>query len=165
MLNYQILNWKKLKAAVENNTVTTLGISLKMFNGNDLPHKLLLTTRQTTKLRNDFSNNISTDLKLFKTQISKIIQSGGFLGRLLGPLPNTELPLIKNVIKPFAKSVLIPLGLAAAALSADAGIHKKILGSGNTTLIISNEEMNDIIKVVQALENSNILLKGVTKTI
>ena len=77
----------------------------------------------------------------------------------------TELPLIKNVIKPLAKSVLIPLGLTAAASTADAGIHKKILGSGNTTLIISNEEMNDIIKIVQALEDSNILLKGVTKTI
>ena len=65
------------------------------------------------------------------------------------------------------KSVLIRLGLtaAAAAAVADAGIHKKILGSGNTTLIISNEEMNDIIKIVQALEDSNILLKGVTKTI
>ena len=136
-----------------------------MFNGNDLPHKLLLTTRQTTKLRNDFSNNISTDLKLFKTQISKIIQSGGFLGRLLGPLLKTGLPLIKNVIKPLTKSVLIPLGLTAAASAGDAGIHKKILGSGNTTLIISNEEMNDIIKIVQALEDSNILLKGVTKTI
>ena len=65
------------------------------------------------------------------------------------------------------KSVLIPLGLTAAAVAAaaDAGIHKKILGSGNTTLIISNEEMNDIIKIIQALEDSNILLKSVTKTI
>ena len=69
------------------------------------------------------------------------------------------------MIKPLAKSVLIPLGLTAAASAADAGIHKKILGSGNATLIISKEEMNDIIKIVQALENSNILLKGVTKTI
>ena len=69
------------------------------------------------------------------------------------------------MIKPLAKSVLISLGLTAAASAADAGIHKKILGSGNTTLIISNEEMNDIMKIVQALEDSNILLKGVTKTI
>ena len=74
------------------------------------------------------------------------------------------LQLIKNVITPLAKSVLIPLGLTVAASAADAVIHKKILGSGNTTLIISNEEMNDIIKIVQALEDSNILLKGVTKT-
>ena len=75
------------------------------------------------------------------------------------------LPLIKNVIKPLAKSVLIPLGLTAVASAADAGIHKKTLGSANTTLIIPNEEMNDIIKIAQALEDSNILLKGVTKTI
>ena len=108
---------------------------------------------------------MSTDLKLSKAQINKIIQSGGFLGRLLGPLLKTGLPLIKNVIKPLAKSVLIPLGLTAAASAADAGIHEKILGSGNTTLIISNEEMNDIMKIVQVLEDSNILLKGVTETI
>ena len=155
---------KKLKNAVKNKTGTTLRISLKMFNGNDLPHELLLTTRQKTKLRNAFNNNMSADLKLSKTQISKIIQSGGFLGRLLGPLLKTGLPLIKNVIKPLAKSVLIPLGLTAAASAADAGIHKKI-GSWNTTLIISNREMNDIIEIVQALEDSNILLKGVSKAI
>ena len=74
MLNYQILNWKKLKTAAKNKTRTTLRISFKMFNGNDLPHELLLTTRQKTKLRNAFNNNMSTDLKLFKAQISKIIQ-------------------------------------------------------------------------------------------
>ena len=104
---------------------------------------------------------MSTDLKLSKAQINKIIQSGGLLCKLLGRLLKTGLPLIKNVIKPLAESVLILLGLTAAA---DAGIHKKILGSGNTALIISNEEMNDM-KIVQALEDSNILLKGVTKTI
>ena len=85
-------------------------MSLKMFNVDDLPHELLLTTRQKTKLRNSFNNNMSTDLKLSKAQISKVIQSGGFLGRLLGPLLKTGLPLIKNVIKPLTKSVLIPLG-------------------------------------------------------
>ena len=156
---------KKLKDAVKNNTGTTLRISLKMFNGNNLPHELLLTTRQKTKIRNAFNNDMSTDLKLSKAQINKITQSGGFLSKLLDPLLKTGLPLIKNVIKPLAKSVLIPLGLTAAASAADAGIHKKILGSGNTTLIISNEEMNDIMKIVQALEDSDILLKGVTKTI
>ena len=87
-------------------------------------------------------------------------QSGGFLGRLLGPLLKTGLPLITNVIKPLAKSVLIPLGLTAAAWAADAGIHKKMLGSGNTTtLTISNDEMNDIIKMVESLEYSGLLLK------
>ena len=156
---------KKLKDAVKDNTGTTLRIDLKMFNGNDLPHELLLTTRQKTELRNAFNNNMSADLKLSKTQISKIIQSGVFLSKLLGPLSKTVLPLIKNVIKPLAENVLIPLGLTAAASAADAGIHKKILGSRTTTLIISNEEINDIMKIVQALEDSNILLKGVTKTI
>ena len=139
---------KKLKNAFKNKTGTTLRISLKMFNGNNLPNELLLTTRQKTKVRNAINNNASTDLKLSKAQISKIIQSGGFLGRLLGPLLKTGLPLVivnENVIKPLAKSVLIPLGLTAAASAADPGIHKKILGSGNTTLIISNEEMNDIM--------------------
>ena len=100
-----------------------------------------------------------------KTQLSKMIQSGGFLGRLLGPLLKTGLPLIKNVIKPLAKSVLIPLGLTAAASAADAGIHKKILGSATTTLIISNDEMEDIIKIVKSLEDSGLLLKGVSETI
>ena len=104
-----------------------------------------------------------------------MIQAGGFLGRLLGPLLKTGLPLIKNVIKPLAKSVLIPLGLTAAASAADAGIHKKILGSGhnrpsssashNTTLIISNDEIEDIIKIVKSLEDSGLLLKGVTETV
>ena len=155
---------KNLKDAVKNNTGITLRISLKMFNEND-SHELLLTTRQKTKIRNAFNNNKSTDLKLSKAQINKIIQTGVFLGRLLGPLLKTGLPIIKNVIIPLTKSLLIPLGLTAAASAADAGIHKKILGSGNTTLIISNEEMNDVIKIVQALEDSNILLKGVTKTI
>ena len=93
------------------------------------PHKLLLTNRQVENLRKAFANKSSTDIKLSKTQLSKMIQSGGFLGRLLGPLLKTGLPLIKNVIKPLAKSVLIPLGLTAAASAANAGIRKKILGS------------------------------------
>ena len=116
---------KKLKDAVSNNTGTTLRISLKMFNGDNLPHELLLTTRQKTKIRNAFNNNTSTDIKRSEAQINKIIQFGGFLGQLLGPLLKTGLPLIKNVIKPLAKSVLIPLGLKAAASAADAGIQKK----------------------------------------
>ena len=103
-----------------------------------------------------------------------MIQSGGFLGKLLGPLLKTGLPLIKNVITPLAKSVLIPLGLTAAA-AADAGIHKKISGSGrrnssssashNTTLIISNKDMDDLIKIVKSLEDSGLLLKGVTESV
>ena len=92
-----------------------------------------------------------------------MIQSGGFLGRLLGPLLKTGLPLIKNVIKPLAKSVLIPLGLTAATSAADAGIHKKILGSGNVTTIISNDEIDDIIKIKKSLEDSDLLVKELLK--
>ena len=104
-----------------------------------------------------------------------MIQSGGFLGRLLDPLLKTGLPLIRNVIKPLAKSVLIPLGLTAAASPEDAGIHKKILESGknpsdsashnNTILIISNDEMKYIMRIVKSLEDSDLLLKGVSETI
>ena len=102
-----------------------------------------------------------------------MIQSGGFLSRLLGLLLKTGISLIKDVIKPLAKSLLIPLGLTAAALAADAGIHKKILGSGtpssshnnNTVLIISNDEIEDIIKIIKSLEDSGLLLEGITKTV
>ena len=152
---------KKLETAVKNKTGTTLRISLKMLNGNNLPHELLLTTRQKTKLRNAFNNNMSTDLKLSKVQISKIIQSGGLLGSVLSKLAGS----LMKVAVPLAKNILAPLGITAAASAIDAGIQKKIHGSGTTTLIISNEEMNDIMKIVQALEDSNILLKGVTEII
>ena len=149
---------KKLKDAVKDNTGTTLRINFKMFDGNDLPHELLLTTRQKTKLRNAFNNNTSADIKLSKTQIAKIIQSGGFLGSLLSKLAG---PLMKIAV-PLAKNVLAPLGIIAAASALDAEIQKKS-GFGTTTSIISNEKMNEIMKIVQALEDSNILLKGVNK--
>ena len=92
-------------------------------------------------------------------------QSRGFHGRLPGPLLETELPLMKNVTKPLAKSVLIPLGLIAALSAADAEIDKNILGSGYTTLIVSNNEMENISKIVKSLEDSDLLLKGVSETI
>ena len=92
-------------------------------DGTNFPHKLLLTNKQVLNLCK--AEKSSNDITLPKTQISKIIQSGGFLGGLVGPLLKAGLPLIKNVIKPLAKSVLIPLGLTAAASAADAGIHKK----------------------------------------
>ena len=152
MTQYNSLNVKlsnsqlsKLKSAIKNETDVFLRLSSNMVgNSNDntnFPHELLLTNRA-------FANHLSTDIKLSKTQLSKMIQSGGFLGKLLGPLLKTGLPLMKSVIKPLAKSVLIPLGLTASASAADAGIHKKILGSGhnNMTLIISNNEMDDILK-------------------
>ena len=100
----------------------------------------------------------------------KIGQLGEFLGRLLGPLLKTGLPLMKNVLKPLAKSVLIRLGLTAASSATDAATHKKMFGSGahpsalakQTTLIILNEEMNDIMKRVKSLEESGLLIKAVS---
>ena len=166
MVEYSKVNVKlsdtqlqKLKTAVKDNTGATLQMNLKMLNRNDLLHELLLTERQKAKLRNN--NNMSTDIKISKAQITKIIQSGGFLGSLLRKLAG---PLTKVAV-PLAKNILAPLGVTAAASAIDAGIQKKIHGSGTTTLIISNKEMNDIIKIIQSLEDSNILLKGVTNTI
>ena len=114
---------KKLKTAVKDKTGATLGITLKILNGNDMPHELLLTTRQKTKLRNAFNNIMSTDLKLSKAQISKIIQSAGFLGSLLSKLAG---PLMKVAI-PLAKKILTLLGITAASSAIDAGFLKKCM--------------------------------------
>ena len=134
MTQYNSLNVKlpnsqlnKLKSAIKNESEVVLRLSSNMIGNNEtnLPQELLLTNRQVSSLRKSFTNNSPADIKLSKTQLSKMIQSRGFLSRLLGPLVKTGLPLIKSVIKPLAKSVLIPLGLTAAASAADAGIHKK----------------------------------------
>ena len=135
-------------------------------NKTKIPRKLLLTNIQISNFCKAFANHSSPDIKLSKTQLPRMIHSGRLLGRLLGPLPKAGLPLISNVIKPLAKSVLIPLGLSAAASAADAVIHKKILGLENTTLlIISNGEIEDIIKIVKSLGDSGLLSKGVTETV
>ena len=160
----------KLKSAIKNETDVVIRLSPNMTgDSNDkinFPHELLLTGRQVSSTHKAFSNNSSVDIKFSKTQLSKIIQSGGFLHKLLGPLLKTGLLLIKNVITPLAKSALIPLGLTAAALAADVGIHKKILGSGNTTTLIkSNKDMEDLIKMIKSLEDSRLLLKGVTESV
>ena len=132
----------------------------------NFPHELLLTDRQVSSIRKAFSNNSLADIKFSKIQLSKMIESGGFLGKVLGPLLKTGLPLIKSVINQLVKSVLIPLGLAAVASAADAGIHKKILGSGgHTTLIMSNKDMEDLTKIVKSLEGSGLLLKRVTESV
>ena len=158
-LSYSQLN--KLKSGIKNETEVVLRLSSNMVGYSDdeanFPRKLLLTNRQVANLRKAFANYFETYIKLSKTQLSKMVPSGGFLGRLLGPLLKTGLRSMKNVIKPLAENVLIPLGLTAAASAADAGIHEKILGSGNTTLIISNDETGDIIKRVK----SGLLIKGV----
>ena len=178
-LNVKLSNSQldKLKSANKNGSEVVLRLSSNMISNNEtnFSHKLLLTNRQVSNLRKSFVNNSSTDIELSKTQLSKMTESGGFLSRLLGPLLKTGLPLIENVIKPLAKSVLIPLGLMTAALAADGGIHKKILGSGHNrlsssashntaTLIISNNKMEDIIKIVKSLEDSGLLLKGLIGT-
>ena len=154
----------KFKNAVKNQTGVTLKMNVKIFEEKNLLHELLLTARQKTKLRNAFENNMLTDIKLPKTQVSKIIQSGGFLGSLLSKIPG---PIIKVAV-PLAKDILAALGITAATSVIDAGIQKKKQQKtwfGATTLIIANEEMNDIMITVSAFEDSNILLKGITKTI
>ena len=126
-------------------------------------HKLLLTNSQVSTLCKAFANNSSGNIKLSKSQLHKIRQSGGFLGRLLGLLLKTRLPLMKNVLKPLAKSVLIQLGLTTAAAATDADIHKKMFGSSITTLIILNEEMNNIMRITTSLEESSLLMKGISE--
>ena len=155
----------KLKKAVKSNEGATLRLGIRNFNKGEHPHELLLTTRQNTKLRNAYNDNLATDIKLSKTKIKKIIQSGGFLGNLLSELAG---PLMK-VALPLAKNLLAPLGLTAAMSAIDGSIQKKIHGSGATKgagvkLIIEQEDMNDIMKIIKALENSGILLKGVSKS-
>ena len=88
-------------------------------NKGNFPHELL-TDRQVSSIRKAFANNLTVDIKFSKIQLSKMIQSGGLLGKLLGPLLKTGLPLMKSVLNRLAKSVLIPLGLTAAASVADA---------------------------------------------
>ena len=156
----------KLKPSIKNETDVVLRISSNMVsNSNDntnFPHELLLTNRQVANIRKAFANHSSIDIKLSKTHLSKMIQSGGFLGNLLGKLAG---PLMK-VAMPLAKNVLAPLGIFAVMSAIDGSIKKKMLGSGTTTtLIISNDEMDDILKIVKSLENSGLLLKGVSETI
>ena len=151
---------------MKNGTEVTLKIwSSVVGDSNDernLLHKLVLTNTKVSKLFKAFKNGSSTNIKLSKIQLHKIGQSERFLGRLLGPLIKTGLPLIRNILKPLAKNVLIPLQLIAAASAADATIHKKMFGSGVTALIISNVKMNDVVKIVKCLEESGLVIKGVS---
>ena len=159
MTQCNTLNIKLSKSGIKNGTEVTLKLSSNVVGDSDdennFPHKLLSTNTQVSKLCKTFANNSSANLKLSKTQLHEIGQSGGFSGRILGTLLKTGLPLTKNVLKPLAKSVLIRLGLTAATSAIDAAIHKIFFGPGRpsdltsraTTLITSNEEMNDIIKI------------------
>ena len=151
---------KNLKTVVKNKTGTTLRMSLKMFDGDNLPHELFLMTNRKIKQRNAFNNNISTDLKLSKAQIFKIIQSWGFLGSLLSKLAG---PLMK-VAAPVAENILAALGITAAASAVDAGIPKNAWFKDNSFNNFK-PKINDIIEIVQALEDSDIMLKQITKTV
>ena len=115
------LQLKKLKTAVKNKTGLTLRMSMKMFNGNNLLHELLLTTRQKTKLRNSFENNMLTNIKLPKAKISKKNKSGGFLRVLLSKIAG---PVTKVGVS-LTNIILAPLGITAAASAIDTGIPKK----------------------------------------
>ena len=132
----------------------------------NFPRRLLLTNTRVSKFCKSFANGSATDIKLSKTHLHEIVQLEGFLGRILEPLLKIGLPLIKNVLKPLAKSVLIPLGLTVATSATDSAIHKKMFGSGmKISLIISNQEINDIIKIGKSLENSCLLTKQVSEKI
>ena len=144
--------YDKIKSAIKNESEVVLRLPSNVIGNDETNFPDKLTNRQVTNLRKAFSNYSSTDIKSSITQISKMIQSGGFLGRLFGPLLKTGLALIRNVIQSLAKSVLIPLGLTTSASAADAGIHKKVLGSRTTTLIISDDEMEDVIKIENLLK-------------
>ena len=131
MVEYSKINCKltnvqvnKLKKAVNSNKGATLRLGIKKFNKDELPHELLLITRQNTKLRNVINNNLATDIKLSNSQIKKLIQSGRLLGKLLSKLAG---PLMK-VAMPLAKNVLAPLGLTATLSSIDGGIQEKMRG-------------------------------------
>ena len=173
VLNVKLSNshLNKSKLALKNETEVVLTFSSNMigrFNDeSNFLGKLLLTNRKVGSLRKAFTNDLSTDSNLSKTQLSKMIHWGGFLGRLLSPLLKSGLPLMKNEIKPLAKSVSTPVGLSSAVSAADAGIHKRALGSGTkaTTLMTSNDEMEGVIMNVKYLEGSSLLFKEVNEPI
>ena len=164
-LNVKLSNSKlnKLKPVIKIKTDVILRLSSNMVgnsnNETNFPHKLLLTNKQFLSLRKAFNNHTSADIKFSKAQLTKM-QKGGFL-RFLAPLLKPGLPLLKSVIKPLDK-----LDLTAAASATDAAINKKILVSGNhITLMISNDDMQDLLKIVKSLEDRGILLDGITETV
>ena len=131
----------------------------------NFPHNLLLTNIELSKLRKALENGSAANIELSKALLHKIRKLSEFLGWHLGLLLKTGLALKGNVLKPLAKSVLIPLGLKVTASATDATILKKIFGSDTTLLTVLSEEMNGIMKTVKSLEESRLLIKGVTQTI
>ena len=158
---------KKIKSAAKDKTGTTLRITKKTFQAEELPHELFLTTRQKTKMRNAFTNKMSTDIKISKSQLTKIIQSGRFLGKTLGILGEK---ILLDLAVPFTKDVLLKLVTETTSSVLDKS-ERKIRGKGAVrekkgfTLLISNEDIDDIIKIVESLEKSSPLIDGVTETV
>ena len=157
----------KLKSAAKNKTGTTLRLNKKNFKDEELPHELFLTTRQTTKIRNAFANHMSSDTKLSKAQISKIIQSGGSFGSRLAnlgkkPLKHVAISSVRDILRGLVSN------LTSNVINK---FERKISGKGavrtgeRSTLFMSDEDMNDIIKIIKSLEDSGVLIDGVTETV
>ena len=152
---------KELKESIKSNNGTTLRIGNKNFNKADLPHELFLTKTQINKLREKIESNMSSGIKFSKAQINKLIKEGGALGSILARfLPK----LIKPTLS-LGRNILAPLGLSAAMSATDAAIQKKMYGSGTKTVQFSNKDLDDMTKIVKALEDSDVLMKGITKTL
>ena len=167
MVEYERINLKlsnqqvkKLKEAVKSNNGATLRIHNKNFNKADLLHELFLIQTQINKLREKVKNNMSTDIKLSKAQINKLIKEGALGSILAGFSPK----LIKLALS-LGKNILAPLGLSAAMSATDAAIQKKMYGSGTKTVKFSNKDLDDMTKIVKALEDSNVLMTGITETL
>ena len=159
----------KLKWGIQNGIEVNLNLTSSVIGGfNDdtsCAHKYLSANTQVLRLRKDFASNSSASTKLSKTQLSKIGQSGGSLGRLLGPLLRIGSPLMKNVPKILAKNVFILLGLTATASAIDEATQKKMIAPCKTILVISNKKMNDFMKIIKCLQNVGLLIKSVSKAI
>ena len=157
----------KLKSAAKNKTGTILRINKKNFEDEELPHELFLTIRQTSKVRNAFANNMSTDIKLSNAQIFKIIQSGGSFGSWLGNLGKRALT---NIVIPLARDILAGLVSNLTSNAIDK-FERKTSGKGTVrggkvfTLFILNGNMSDIIKIIKSLEDSVVLIDGVPETV
>ena len=171
MTQYNTLNVKfpnlqlnKLKSRIKNSTEVTLKVSSNVVGNStdetNLPHKLLSRNTRVSRRCKDFANGSSVNMKLSKTQLPEIGQSGGFLGRRLAPLLKADLPLIKNALKPLAKSV-IPLGLTTVASATDPAIQKKICWIRYDNI----KKMNDIMEIAKSLQESGLLMKPFSKTI
>ena len=174
MVNYQEVRVKltntqlnKLNFAAKIKTGTILRLNKKTFKDEELPHELFLTTRQTTKIRNAFANNMSTDIKLSKPQTPKIIQSGRYFRSCLGNLGKKALIIIAIFLARDNLPVLVS-NLTSDSINK---FERKISGKGAVrerkvfSLFTSNEDMNDIIKIIKSLEDSGVIIDGVTETV